>query len=139
MVDPATLPRGIRNNNPGNIRRDKTLWQGEASSQTDADFLVFSEALYGLRAIAVILLHYQLLHLATVCQMVSRWAPPGENDTLAYITAVANEIGVDAHEPLDLRAHPAQLAFFVEAIVRHENGQQPYPQDLIARACALAA
>ena len=32
------LPRGIRNNNPLNIRRSKDQWQGLRAQQTDASF-----------------------------------------------------------------------------------------------------
>jgi len=133
-----SAPHGIRCNNPGNIRRGQTLWQGEAAQQTDPAFLVFSAPEWGLRAIAKILLSYQLHGLATVRQMIERWAPPEENDTAAYVADVADRVGVLPDDRLTLATDPARMAAMVAAIVRHENGQQPYPDDLIDHAVALA-
>ena len=140
MTDTASLPRGVRNNNPGNIRRSKPSipWRGLAANQNDEEFLVFDSPEWGLRAIAKILLHYQAEGLATVRQMIGHWAPSVENDTEAYVRAVAGEMGVGANEPLDLANRPLQLRFFVEAIVHQENGQQPYSTDQLVRGVALA-
>ena len=44
-------PRGIRNNNPGNIRRNGDPWQGLAKDQTDREFFTFQSAVYGIRAL----------------------------------------------------------------------------------------
>ena len=43
------LPRGIRNNNPLNIRRSKDQWQGLRAQQTDASFCQFETLEYGWR------------------------------------------------------------------------------------------
>lgn len=134
---PTSGPRGIRNHNPGNIRDTGDPWVGVTGS--DGAFEVFSAPVYGLRALAKILLGYQSRYgLSTVAQLINRWAPPVENDTGAYVDAVARELGVSASTGVDLRASPAFLANLVAAIVRHENGQQPYAADLIARAVAMA-
>ena len=45
----STLPRGIRNHNPGNIRRSQDPWQGLASAQNDPEFFIFQSAIYGIR------------------------------------------------------------------------------------------
>ena len=45
------LPRGIRNNNPLNIRRTaKDQWKGLRAQQTDASFCQFERMEYGWRA-----------------------------------------------------------------------------------------
>ena len=44
------LPRGIRNNNPLNIRRGKDQWKGLRAQQTDASFCQFESLEYGWRA-----------------------------------------------------------------------------------------
>ena len=44
------LPRGIRNNNPLNIRRSKDQWQGLRKEQTDPSFCQFENLAYGWRA-----------------------------------------------------------------------------------------
>lgn len=133
----SKLPRGLRNNNPSNIRHgDK--WQGLAPDQKDPDFCTFRSPFWGLRAMARILLNYQRRsNRNTVRQIIERWAPPVENDTGAYVRAVANEIGINPETPVDL-TNAGLLARLVAAIVRHENGQQPYSLEAISEACAAA-
>jgi hypothetical protein len=117
------LPRGIRNNNPGNIRRSPTRWEGQAESQTDPSFVVFVSPQYGIRALARILLNYQSqYHLSSLEEMIHRWAPPNENDTEAYIRAVAMASDVDAKAAIILRGNKALFARIVTAIIDHENG-----------------
>lgn len=120
----SMLPRGIRNNNPGNIdRRDGTKWQGMAADQSgDMRFVVFNSPESGIRALARVLLTYFDKHgLTTVRQIISRWAPSVENNTDAYIAEVCKAIGVGSRDPLDLHAY-AHMKPLVEAIIRHENG-----------------
>ena len=134
----ASLPRGIRNNNPGNLRKNTDPWQGLAVPQADRDFFTFKSAIYGIRALARTLIAYQDEHgLRTIRQIISRWAPASENDTGAYINAVAKSAGFDADQPLDMHRF-AQLQPVVEAIIRHENGQQPYTDAQIIKALVLA-
>ncbi|TNF65643.1 hypothetical protein FBF48_10395 [Streptococcus salivarius] len=117
------LPRGIRNNNPGNIRHGDQ-WQGMAkpSAQTDRDFVVFTSATWGIRAIARLLIAYKDKHdLRTVSQIIGRWAPPNENNTQAYINQVAKLVGVSANAPIDVYDFDVMRPI-VEAIIRHENG-----------------
>ncbi len=129
--------RGLRNCNPGNIRKG-TTWRGMAKEQSDTDFVVFMTPLYGLRALAKVLRTYAEKHkLVTVTAIISRWAPGNENDTDAYIDAVCQRMGVRAHETVDLR-NDITLIKLMQAIVWHENGQQPYPASLFAEAVALA-
>jgi len=123
------LPRGIRNNNPGNIERDGTRWQGMALRQTDARFIVFSEPCWGIRAIARILITYQDKRRAadgsridTVRKFISRWAPPAENNTDAYARTVAVALGVGVDDPdLDVYDYDTMHGL-VSAIIRFENG-----------------
>lgn len=131
------LPRGIANANPGNIRHgDK--WQGLAKDQKDPDFCTFNSPFWGIRAMARILLGYQQRRaINTVQGIIERWAPPVENDTGAYVKAVAHEIGINPEVRIDL-TNAGLLARLVAAIVRHENGQQPYSLEAISEACAAA-
>lgn len=135
----TTTPRGIRNNNPGNIDRNSTKWQGMAPDQSgDPRFVVFAAPVWGLRALGKVLLTYYRTHgLDTPAKIIGRWAPPQENDTAAYARQVADALGVGVDDQIDLQ-DPATLARIVPAIVRHENGQQPYSADLIAQAVRLA-
>lgn len=119
-------PRGIRNHNPGNIRWGDP-WQGLVSvdKRTDPAFCQFVSAAYGIRALARTLITYQDKHrLYTIREMIRRWAPPNENDTDAYVRAVAAQVGRGTDEQLDMQDY-ADLRAMAEAIIRHENGRGP--------------
>lgn len=130
--DPATRPgasRGIRNRNPGNIEyRDANQWLGQVG--TDGRFAVFSDHHYGLRAMARILHNDLAAGKATIAELVNEWAPPIENDTGAYIAHVASFTGIDPDVPLRRSQVPVVMA----AMVKHENGYQPYPMAVIEAA-----
>lgn len=130
--------RGIRNNNPGNIRHGRSQWQGMAASQPDKSFVAFTEAKYGIRAMAKLLLNYQAAGVKTLRQLIAKWAPATENKTGAYVASVSKRAGIPADTPLDLKRNPAQLASLVSAMIRHENGVQPYPASTIAAGVDLA-
>lgn len=131
-------PRGIRNNNPGNLRRTKDPWQGLAAQQNDGEFFQFESAVYGLRAIARTLITYQDRHgLKTVRQLIERWAPPVENHTEAYVRFVAKAVGAVPDASVDVHRYEV-LRPLVVAIVRFENGMQPYSDAQIDKALALA-
>jgi hypothetical protein len=138
-------PRGIRNNNPGNIRLSKTVWSGQRPSpQTDPDFVEFTAPLYGLRALMKTLLTYYLKHgLDTVESMINRYAPPHENATDSYARGVAKAVNVRRTDKIDLRSKGMLIAL-AQAIVRQENGRPPagrpagwYDAALYERAAAL--
>jgi len=85
--------RGVRNHNPGNIRRSSDPWQGLAAEQTDPAFFQFISAAYGIRALVKTLITYQDKHgLQTVAEIISRWAPSSENNTGSYISAVRTSL-----------------------------------------------
>ncbi|MFW5487371.1 MAG: structural protein [Desulfovibrio sp.] len=129
------IPRGIRNNNPGNIRHGEN-WNGLALEQLDPDFCTFVAPVYGIRAMGRILLNYQRRHhLNTVREIVNRWAPPVENNTEAYAAHVARALGVDPDEPVDVAA---LLETFLEVIIMHENGQNPYDASVLAQGADMA-
>lgn len=127
-------PRGIRNNNPGNIVRSGVTWQGMASDQSrDSRFVVFNSPEYGIRAMARVLKNYLAQGYNTVGEIINRWAPPIENDTGSYVRAVASKLGVNPNDPVDASHIPT----IIEAIIQHENGQQPYPAEVIAQGIRL--
>ena len=132
------LLRGIRNHNPGNLRRSADPWQGMAAEQTDSEFFRFASAKWGIRALARTLIAYQdRVGLKTIKQMIGRWAPPNENDTGAYVRAVAASVGVGADDEIDVHDY-AILRPLTLAIIRHENGQQPYTDAEIDAGLVLA-
>ena len=126
--------RGIRNNNPGNIRHG-AAWQGMASEQPDADFVTFTGPEWGYRAIVRILRHYQSVGITTIRAMISRWAPPSENNTEAYIQAVSDYCAIAATAILPDSALPAML----KAITIHENGSCPWDYAVINAGITLAS
>jgi hypothetical protein len=131
----SIIPRGIRNRNPGNIRRDGTHWEGMSPNQDDPDFVVFTDPKYGIRAITRILRHYKADGLNTVRAAISRWAPPSENNTEGYIAAVACNCGIPSTLVIDFDQFMPDM---VTAIIRHENGMQPYDDATIQSGIALA-
>lgn len=126
---PANAPRGIRSNNPGNLRATGESWQGMTGA--DGGFVTFESAQSGVRALARTLLTYQDKHgLNTLEGIIGRWAPPGENNTKAYVQAVADAIGFEPTTPLDLKDAKV-LQSLTRAIIGHENGSQPYADGVI--------
>lgn len=88
------LPRGLRNNNPLNIRIGNT-WLGEREHPTDGEFEEFVTLTYGVRAAFIILRRYiRRYHLNTVRLIVERWAPRNENETEKYIQFVCKDTGL---------------------------------------------
>lgn len=129
------IPRGIRNKNPGNIRHGQK-WQGLAEDQPDPSFATFKTPEWGIRAIAKILLTYEKRKLNTVQKIIGTWAPPNENDTDAYVNAVAKSLGVKPNDRLSF----TQIILFklAKAIIRHENGENPYTDEQIMKGVAMA-
>lgn len=131
-----TQTRGERNNNPGNIRHGSN-WQGLAEKQRDTSFCTFTESKFGIRALAKVLLVYRAKGYDTVRSIVDRWAPPSENNTGAYVAAVAATMKVDPDTHLDVGEY-RQMYPLVDAIIRHENGRNVYPRTTLDAGLALA-
>ncbi|MBP3425602.1 MAG: structural protein P5 [Rikenellaceae bacterium] len=122
--------RGLRNRNPGNIRRSTTRYKGEVES-VDRAFKSFENLAYGYRAMFVLLHTYRLKHgLRTAAEMLRRYAPPVENQTEAYIRSVELISGVPADEPLDTLC-AEQMMPLVSAMSRIENGVCASPGDVM--------
>lgn len=130
-------PRGIRNNNPGNIRHgDK--WRGLADKQTDASFCVFKAPEWGIRALVKILRNYQTKHgLKTVESIINRFAPQIENDTSSYILSVCQVLDVKPRDVIDV-FEPGIMINLLKAVIRHENGIQPYSDEILKKSLELA-
>lgn len=128
--------RGIRNNNPGNIRHSSIHWQGKSSTQTDPAFVQFDSPEYGIRALARLLDTYSTHYgLNTVRGIIGRYAPSNENDTASYVNSVAGALGVSPDQRIDVQANKTAL---VQAIIKHENGIQPYALATIETGVNLA-
>lgn len=129
-------PRGIRNNNPGNIEYTGTRWQGLDNPPSDGRFMRFKSPEYGIRAMARVLSNYDKLHgLDYIGGIIQRWAPSHENNSAAYAGFVADKLGVRATDRIDVQARMPEL---IAAIIQYENGQQPYALATINRGVSMA-
>jgi len=120
------LPRGIRNNNPLNIRRSKDQWQGMKKVQSDTQFCQFETLDWGWRAAFKLLTrtYYHQYRLYTIKGIISRWAPPNENNTRVYIENVSRLTGIGPDEPLGIPSDkPARWIALGLAMAIQENGQ----------------
>lgn len=114
--------RGIRNCNPLNIRRNSTQWQGLRKEQTDSSFFQFINMSYGYRAaIKTLVTYYNKYSLKTIRGVISRWAPPSENNTENYINIVAGRTGFFPDTKIDICDADAMIAL-VSAMSFVENG-----------------
>ena len=126
--------RGIRNNNPGNIRVSKDQWEGMTGD--DGAFVIFDSPESGVRALGKNLLSYGRQGYDSIEKIINRWAPPNENDTQAYIDSVVAATGIPATQSLDL-SNPDTLSSLAQAISFHETGSRYNPevyQQGVARA-----
>lgn len=129
-------PRGIRNNNPGNIEHGNDNWQGMDDPPSDGRFIRFTSPEYGIRALARVLTTYERKHgLNYIGGIIQRWAPAHENNSAAYAGFVAKRLGVRATDPIDVQARMPEL---IAAIIEYENGQQPYALATINKGVSMA-
>lgn len=92
--------RGLRNNNPLNIRKAQS-WVGEVEESSDPDFEQFYEMKFGLRAAFIILRTYIKIHgCSNIELIINRWAPPIENNTKDYIDFVCRYTGLDRYQKI---------------------------------------
>lgn len=117
--------RGIRNNNPGNIRVSKDQWEGMTGD--DGSFVTFDSPESGVRALGKNLLSYGRQGYDSIEKIINRWAPPNENDTKAYIDSVVAATGIPATQSLDL-SDPDTLSSLAQAISFHETGSRYDPE-----------
>ena len=120
-------PRGIRNNNPLNIRRTgKDQWKGLRATRADASFCQFESMEWGWRAAFYLLTrtYYHTHRLYTIRGIISRWAPPQDhNNTEAYIRNVSRLTGIGPDEPLGIPSQqPARWMMLGVAMAIQENG-----------------
>lgn len=129
-------PRGIRNNNPLNIRIGNT-WLGERPNPTDPEFEEFVTMEYGLRAAFIILRRYiRRYKKNTISSIVSTWAPASENNTLKYIDRVAQMTHLSPDEPIDYNDRDT-MCKLVAAMAQVECGQ-PIDEAKIIKAYDMA-
>ena len=124
--------RGLRNANPGNIRKSNIKWDGKVmfieGVEKEPDFCQFSNMDYGTRVIFRILKTYREKYgLNTIESIINRYAPPSENDSESYILSLSKNVGVHPKQTLCFEKYPD----LVIGIIRHENGFCPFTSEYI--------
>lgn len=128
-------PLGIRNNNPGNIEWGSP-WQGlKKKTSTSGRFAEFESPVYGIRALAVLLITYYDKRksrdgskIDTIREVIERWAPPSENNTSAYAKSVSALLNVTPDSKINMHDYDT-IRSIVCGIIRHENGPGPLKND----------
>lgn len=124
------ISRGLRNNNPLNIRRNKTAWRGLAANQKDSAFFCFVAPCWGYRAAFITLRNYKKLHgIDTIADWIARWAPPVENDTAAYVDYVSKKSGLNPDDKINCN-DKAVMCRVVSAMSQMENGVPAKTEDV---------
>lgn len=126
----ATVPRGLRNNNPGNIRITNIPWRGKLPGG-DGTFEVFVDRAHGYRALMRNLRTFMRRdNLRTVYDLIKKWAPPSENNTAGYVRRVCKKTGYSAHQIL--KDDKETLTALAAAICLVENEVPAVPEEIEA-------
>jgi len=131
------VARGVRNNNPGNLRlRPSKTRPGYLGSDKDG-FALFDTPENGLNSLARLLVSYRKRGFDTIRKITRRYAPPSENDTALYEAYVCRMTGLGPDEKLPLSSDWF-LVVLMLAIIRFENGVQPYKITMVSAAARVA-
>lgn len=116
-------PRGIRLNNPLNIRHNKNNhWLGLSAVQPDKEFDCFDQMVYGVRAAMIIIRGYIRRGYDTVDKIIGRWAPSSENPTAVYVKYVSEKANILKNDQIHFYDKDKIVAI-IEAMIKFENGQ----------------
>ena len=125
ITDPTQPePRGLRNNNPGNIVYSAANnWQGQVG--TDGKYAIFSDPYYGIRAMFKVLSSYRKKGISSISAIIIRWAPKEDNE---HVSEYINFVTKNSHMRSPLTEVPGnkQYANIVAAIIQFENGYNPF-------------
>lgn len=136
----SNRPRGIRNNNPGNIKRGSSQWVGKVpyDQSSDSTFEQFTFYVYGVRAMIRLLRTYIEGGTNTIGKIITRWAPAADgNDPMSYTAHVANKTGIPADQVISF-SNTAQIRAIVQAIADFENGTvNAVPNDVFDYAYSI--
>ncbi len=130
--------RGIRNNNPGNIRIGSSKWKGKILKEKNSDgsFEQFVSYEYGVRALIILLKSYVKQGHNTINKIITRYAPSHENNTELYINSVVDGTGIGSDEVIN--GISKELAFsLVVSIIKMENGGEYITKSIFNRSWSL--
>jgi len=136
------IPRGVRNNNPCNIDFSKTNnWVGQLpyDPAIESRFCRFDEPENGIRAGGKLLqTYYNKYGRKTVRALITPYAPSFENDTEAYIKAVAQRCGLGPDQVISNIKDPAVLGALLRNVIKHECANYEYPDAVFAEGLRRA-
>ena len=123
--------RGIRNNNPLNIRYNKAnRWKGKVLEKHDPHFEEFVAMEYGFRAALVMMDNYiKHHHCNTIEKIVTRWAPPSENNTASYIGHICRMTGLGGREWIRAGSFARDEVVWAMAQIESGKGILAYRED----------
>lgn len=131
MKTKTIMPRGIRNCNPLNlVYNKKNNWHGQLpyNKVIEPRFCRFDDMMWGFRAAAMLLRKYiNVYECNTIRLIIAKWAPSTENNTDAYITNVANAVGINQDTPFEFKNMIVMLRL-MSAMCVVENGEKFDPQ-----------
>jgi hypothetical protein len=120
-LNSLNLPRGIRNNNPGNLIKTNIAWQGKINPSKDPNFEQFITLSHGIRAMYKDVINDINKGKNTITKLINEYAPPHENNTTQYIDQVAKGVNLDKNAIIKkLDTH--FLLMLGRSIVKMENG-----------------
>ena len=122
---------GFRNNNPGNLRAAAN------ATGKNGGFSTFANDADGRAAMARQLMLYGDRGNNTLDGIIHTYAPQSENNTRAYIDSVSKATGYGAKEQVNLH-DPETLKTIMAAMIKHENGAQPYTEEQLLNAIQTA-
>jgi hypothetical protein len=135
----ANMPRGMRNNNPGNIEDGPFAQKLPGYIGSDGRFAKFASLDDGNAAMETLLRSYGNRGFNTPDAIVNRWAPPSDNNpTKAYAANIAKALGVDPTTKIDLN-NPQTMATIRTAMTRQENGPQGFAPPMAPSAAPVSA
>lgn len=132
-----TLPRSVRDNNPGDLEIG-IAWDGLSTITSDNPFCVFVSPVWGFRALAIDLhTKWAVDGLRTITAIITKFAPPSENPTAAYIRAVSISMGTSPDVTLNLNDF-AQLRSMCKAMATFEAGSWMFSPKHLSRGVGMA-
>lgn len=113
--------RGVRNNNPFNICKSSSRWLGKVSSE-DSRFEKFLTLNYGVRAGVILVRNYiRNYKLQDVRSIISRFAPPSENNTESYVKFAESFLEQRGYDPFCIEYPSDAFVALLCAICKYES------------------
>lgn len=133
----SNAPRGVRNNNPGNLIQTNIKWQGKVPKENNKDrrFEMFIAPEYGVRAMIKDLKHDIEKGKNTIPAIIEEYAPRFENNTSAYIDHVSKSLKVS--KTVKLLPTKNTLRLLVLSIAKVETGGNYVTNELFEKAYSL--